>query len=215
MKPNVNELKKIRKLLKEHGFNICYSKWCNGIIKGIDEFCKDKHMCKACNVISNRESTQKNITAYKRIKFKMKLGKVCELCGCDDIDMLEFDHLEQEEKSFNIGRSQSSLIIEEIKKTRILCIWCHRLHSKKQVEENVFKSKEDYDYTEEENNEVLDIENSKTCNGEFCGGRLRDLKWFFVSKGNRKSICKKCFAYNLSLKRIENRDYVVGLLQRV
>jgi hypothetical protein len=204
-----NELKKIRIKLKKHGFNICYYKWCNGKIKGVGDFVKGKNICKECNVISNRESTERNITAYKRIKFKMKLGKKCELCDCDDINMLEFDHLEQEEKNFTISKKQSvNKIVSESKKTRLLCIWCHRLHSKTQTEENVFKNKEDYDYTEEENNEEIDLENSKTCNGEFCEGKLRNRKWFYVSKGKLKSLCKKCSLYYESLRRIKNREYI-------
>ena len=98
-----NEIKKMRVKLKEHGFNICYNKWCNGKIKGIEEFSKGRNGCKECKINHFQQSTERNMRSFVRTKFKLKIGQICELCGCDDIDMLEFDHLDQAGKNFNIS----------------------------------------------------------------------------------------------------------------
>ena len=217
-RPDVTILKILRQLLKEDGKNICYSEWCSGIIKGLEKFCKGTNVnrCLDCSVRYRKKSDTINIPAFRRIKFKLKLGKKCEICECDDIEMLDFDHIDQETKNFNLATKKSvANIIEESKKTRILCVWCHRLHSKKQTDENIIMKKEDYDYTQEENDEIIDSDNSKSCNGIFCNGRLRDIKYFYIIKNILKSLCIKCSGYNGLVKRLENREYVINIKLKI
>jgi len=65
---------------------------------------------------------------------KIKLHAGCFICGYREHAVaLEFDHLSREDKKFtvsarNITRSLSS-IFAEIRKCRVLCANCHRVHS--------------------------------------------------------------------------------------
>src|SRR5439155_7929541 len=43
-----------------------------------------------------------------------------------------FDHLDQNDKFDSISRLSTKKILEEIKKVRILCAFCHRIHSQTQ-----------------------------------------------------------------------------------
>lgn len=68
-------------------------------------------------------------------------GKACEDCGFSDIRALEFDHIDPEIKRFGIARAITDcykweLIIEEIKKCRILCSNCHRIRTARQFKWN-------------------------------------------------------------------------------
>lgn len=64
-------------------------------------------------------------------------GKSCERCGIDDMRVLDFDHIDSSTKKFSIARAVNDgyaweLIIEEIKKCRILCANCHRIRTAEQ-----------------------------------------------------------------------------------
>jgi hypothetical protein len=65
---------------------------------------------------------------------KIKLHRGCESCGYKDHEVaLEFDHLNRGDKKFtvsarNITRSLSS-IMSEVRKCRVLCANCHRVHT--------------------------------------------------------------------------------------
>jgi hypothetical protein len=54
----------------------------------------------------------------------------CMDCGEDDPVVLEFDHLDADAKSFNIGQALSyrrwQSILDEIKKCEVVCANCHR-----------------------------------------------------------------------------------------
>lgn len=63
--------------------------------------------------------------------------KKCEVCGIDDMRVLDFDHLDSGDKKFGIARAVNegyswNLIEEEIKKCRILCANCHRIRTAEQ-----------------------------------------------------------------------------------
>lgn len=62
------------------------------------------------------------------------LSHPCEICGETDIVVLEFDHLDPDIKSFDIGaRAARGLktVSEEISKCRVLCSNCHKRHTAK------------------------------------------------------------------------------------
>lgn len=76
-----------------------------------------------------RKETTKNIFEYLS-------DKSCEQCGINDPIVLEFDHLDQNTKSFNISDSRGRSwrrVLEEISKCRILCCNCHRKHTAEQL----------------------------------------------------------------------------------
>ena len=141
---NNTQKKELRKKLKLNGKNICFGPQCKGKIKQQEEFVKNINVCRECNRHNNNEYYKKNGNPCKRTKKILKNDQSCVNCGCDDPLLLQFDHLDQSTKKFNIGRASSSTkLINEAKKTQFLCIWCHRLKSKKQIEENCKKSKKD------------------------------------------------------------------------
>jgi hypothetical protein len=67
---------------------------------------------------------------------KIKIGKGCCECGYNEHPVaLEFDHLDREDKLFtisagNMTRSIPSLFAE-IRKCRVVCANCHRVHTYK------------------------------------------------------------------------------------
>lgn len=209
------QIREMKELLIKYGLCICFGKTCEGKIKCVSEFIKSMLYCKQCNRFNGNESKKKCGLASRRIRNSLKIDEKCETCGCDDPNLLEFDHLEN--KEFNISECTSvDKILEEAKKTRLLCIWCHRLHSKKQTEENTKMTKDDYKYSEEEENEVIDEENCKTCNGLMCNGKLRNSNKFYLSKNKLGSYCKKCLGYDsmirrrLSAMKIDNVKLEIG-----
>ena len=70
-------------------------------------------------------------------------NKVCAICGEDDIRTFEFDHVDPSKKSFSITRGLNhgpswEVVVDEIKKCRILCSNCHKKHTASQ--QNWYKS---------------------------------------------------------------------------
>ena len=63
------------------------------------------------------------------------LDKCCVDCDINDSRVLEFDHLPQYQKSFNISRALAGStrswksILEEINKCDIVCANCHRIRT--------------------------------------------------------------------------------------
>lgn len=73
---------------------------------------------------------QETISNYLKLK-------ECESCGIKDPRVLEFDHIDPEEKLFSISQGlrlgyKISDVLEELKKCRILCANCHRIRTAEQ-----------------------------------------------------------------------------------
>jgi len=215
MEKPFNEMTRIeksnyRKKLIENNKNYCIGPLCNGKVKPINEFHKNQYKyCKQCKSVNAKKSRDKVGRAFQREKFKLKLDKVCESCNCDDIELLEFDHKDMNDKSFTIAKSGSAeKIIKEAMKTRLLCVWCHRMRTQKDIEKNVKKSRKDYEYSAEEDTEKIDLFQSKKCSGEICNGKIRNYNKFYFSNNRYSIYCKKCVNYNGLLKRRDNADIV-------
>jgi len=199
-----------RKKLIENNESYCNGSYCNGKVKQLGEFPKNRyHECKECQNYRKKQLYKKNGTACWREKTRLKHDKSCEKCGCNDIELLEFDHNDPTEKSFTIARSSSAKkIIKEAEKTKFLCVWCHRLRTQKDINNNIKKPEEDYKYTEEEEAEEIDPIHSKTCTGTLCGGKKRNHKKFYKRKYGHCSRCIKCFNYNNMLIRRKNAKMI-------
>lgn len=71
-----------------------------------------------------------------KLEMKKQLGGICNHCGMNDLKLLQFDHLENHEKSFNISQSRNKKeITEEVKKCQLLCPNCHYIKSNIQANE--------------------------------------------------------------------------------
>lgn len=74
----------------------------------------------------------KNI--YRNNMLAYLSDKACVICGENDIRVLEFDHLDQNNKLFSISQAVKlgyswSDVLDEIAKCRILCANCHKKHT--------------------------------------------------------------------------------------
>ena len=84
--------------------------------------------------ISVKRSHKNTGRSYRREKNKLKINQICAHCGESDPELLEFDHIDQDDKSINISHCYSAKKIkEEMHKIQFLCIWCHRLKTKEQT----------------------------------------------------------------------------------
>ena len=114
--------RELRKSLKEKGQNICYGELCNGKVYELCEFIFIN--CKKCTRYKQNELYHENGPRHRRKIVEYKTGQNCLHCGETDIRLLELD---SSQKSFTIANSNSTpAIFEEIKKTQILCVECHR-----------------------------------------------------------------------------------------
>ena len=77
----------------------------------------------------------KNYRKKRKLECVIKLGNCCKVCGTKD--NLEFDHIDSNNKKFNISDFSKSKI--EIDKELIKCqILCHSCHVKKSIMEGSF-----------------------------------------------------------------------------
>lgn len=91
-------------------------------------------VCSPCYSRSKQPRKDKIRDWYWNFKKKFQ----CEQCGEDDFRVLDFDHKDRKEKSFNISESlrrgySVDRILAEAAKCRVLCCKCHRI---KTFEEN-------------------------------------------------------------------------------
>jgi hypothetical protein len=87
----------------------------------------------------NKEDLYKNQQKYRdRNHDKMweyLSNKKCVDCGTDDLRVLEFDHLPEHKKEFDIAKSISGStrswdkILNEIKKCDVVCSNCHKIRT--------------------------------------------------------------------------------------
>lgn len=183
---------------------ICKGPLCNGIEKPTTDFSPSMRMCKPCNNHSTKEYYKKNDRPYRKYKNELKANSKCAECGCNDIRVLDFDHLGT--KNVNICKSFSKQEIKnELQYTQVLCVWCHRLKTRKDLDIIVEKNKEQYVISDRPTSK----EEGKTCAGQLCKGQLQYLSNFPNSK--KKTYCKPCISYRARMKRKHNYEFVTNL----
>ena len=134
----------------------------------------------------------------RRIKNIIKCLSCCEMCGATDIRLMEFHHIY--EKNFQIADCGSVIkILEESRNTVMLCIWCHRIETKKQRELEAKHILEGY--------EELDPSKSKVCKGPICNGRERNSKYFQLT-----NICRTC-VYKINANFVMEEKVKIGKCQ--
>lgn len=171
-----------------------------GISKAMVEFSGKRNSCKSCVCRYVKSHYKKNGRSYQRAKSSLKNDSRCEVCGREDY--LEFDHLERKGKGVTIGRCQSTrMILEEAKKCRYLCMWCHRIethrYNKEVQREKLFDCLSQPD------------EDGLPCGGVLCNGETVTVSSFYKRKGGRShTTCIGCMYYSSYLKRTAVSDHV-------
>jgi hypothetical protein len=103
------------------------------------------NMCRPCRSAYHREHylankqryvdqarTRKQLLALERTTYLLEYfnSNPCVDCGEEDPVVLEFDHLDADAKSFDIGQAlpyrRWQTILEEIEKCEVVCANCHR-----------------------------------------------------------------------------------------
>lgn len=128
-------------------------------VKPLDAFnFRDKHRgkrhttCRDCQRIYKRNFYLRRLEDYKKNSAKQHIASVernrqlaheylstryCADCGTKDADVLEFDHIEQDNKDrtiaqlINDGLSWPNIMLE-IAKCEVRCANCHRIRTAKQ-----------------------------------------------------------------------------------
>jgi hypothetical protein len=121
-------------------------------VKPIDAFCwrrkvrgQRDNLCRPCRSDYHREhylaNKQRYVDQARARKQALRLERTaylldyfathpCADCSEGDPVVLEFDHLDAEDKSFNIGQALSyrrwQTILDEIEKCEVVCANCHR-----------------------------------------------------------------------------------------
>lgn len=75
---------------------------------------------------------------FRRNMLEYLKKQACTICGESDIRVLEFDHLNPSEKSFNVSQAvrlgiKWSEVLLELEKCRVLCANCHKRHTASQA----------------------------------------------------------------------------------
>jgi len=146
--------------------------------------------CKSCKSEYDRSHRQTHGSADKRIRDKLKSDKECENCGREDF--LEFDHIDPKNKTFTIASSTNSAdIVEESKKCRMLCIGCHRLHTKS-VRDSIYNDKlSDFKAFIKK---IRYRKNGRACMGPLCNGKILPSDMFLKKNKSGEPIgrCERC-----------------------
>lgn len=181
-------------------YKVCKGPLCNSTRVLVTNFSPKASICKQCTCHRTKEYYAKNDRPYRKYKNALKQGATCVTCGCADIRLLEFDHLG--DKTITISHSFSkSAIKKESASTQFLCVWCHRLKSRKQLD--LIKERTDLQYT------IVDRPpEGKSCKGTLCQGKLRNLSDFYSTK---HGVCKTCQSYGDRQQRDSNYTFLQNL----
>lgn len=96
-----------------------------GMIKKYTEFYSKRKICKDCTKQNEREK----YLYYRKQLNDYKQECACQKCGCNKFYMLDFHHVNPEEKEAKISdlsRVKIENITKELNKCIVLCANCHR-----------------------------------------------------------------------------------------
>lgn len=100
------------------------------IIKCVNNKCNNCYIqnsfnyCDPCRINNIKN---KNVIRNKIKELKIKLGGKCTDCGFDKLFFLEFDHINTENKTFQITRSAPKNWTTDLNNIQLLCGRCHRI----------------------------------------------------------------------------------------
>ena len=98
---------------------VCRGTKCNNI------FVKNDY--NFCNPCRDKNEKGKNLHRELLIETKKELGGKCVDCGISELCILDFDHIDPENKLEQVGRVGRARMKEEANKTVLRCRNCHRL----------------------------------------------------------------------------------------
>lgn len=186
---------------------LCYK--C-GKYKDDSDFAKNgeyyRHSCKSCESNKNLEKI------FKTIAYVQSLKICCSICGYNkDKSALEFHHLDENTKSFNIGnfaskriwsKNTKTLIDNEIKKCICVCANCHREIHSKQIPEDVIAS---IDFTfNNKTRQQLAMENKLKFNGKFNENDIITIRTKYNNGVSYKDLANFYGCHIKTIKRIVN-----------
>lgn len=155
----------------------------------LKEVSKCELVCAYCHNIRTNSRRNKNTKPTKtKIENKKLLDEIkksgCYICGYSIIENLEFDHIDRAKKTKNIcelAKGKTSLLKEELKNCRVICIVCHRTKSIYETDVLIEKKKKIIRDFEKRIRECIGCHEIK----EFCE---------FPKRGKIVyTRCKKCF----------------------
>lgn len=87
-----------------------------------------------------KSSDEKQVREYHRAYWRKRRQKIIDFLGgecveCGEADFLEFDHIDPNDKSFDIKANvtlSNSEVYEELKKCQLLCKTCHQQKTAKE-----------------------------------------------------------------------------------
>lgn len=98
---------------------------------------KLQSQCKSCANASGRVSLKKRSAEYRNKINEIKLQRGCMDCGYNEAsEALDFDHLR--DKSFGLSYGYNlnwNDVLIEMEKCEIVCANCHRIRTKKRINE--------------------------------------------------------------------------------
>ena len=128
------------------------------LTKHLDEYRKGRNSCKACEAATLKEWRSANkekmeasrkvwsyvnkdsVTDHVREKNRKRKrdlldGGICELCGLDNAELLEFAHRDRSTKKFNVSDrvgGEIASLRHEVSKCKVLCGNCHCIETHKE-----------------------------------------------------------------------------------
>lgn len=96
-----------------------------GQIKNIDDFYNTRQICKECTKENERIKYRKKTNELNEYKKTL----TCKKCGCNKFYLLDFHHINPQEKDYAISENPHAkfeTILKEINKCIPLCSNCHR-----------------------------------------------------------------------------------------
>ena len=96
-----------------------------------------KHINMAFSKNDYQRDYMKKRRLGRKLKFIQLLGGKCVRCGDTDPSKLEFDHIKQKTKSFDISNAKDAPekhVVRELKKCQLLCHDCHTKKTRENFE---------------------------------------------------------------------------------
>lgn len=178
--------------------------------KKLEDFAKNgkcrRYICKKCE--SNKILEKCHIT----IAYVQTLKKKCEICGYDrDKSALEFHHVDEKNKSFNISsfaakriwsKKTKELIDKEVKKCKCLCANCHReIHSNEISKEELAEI--DFSFKEKNRKKIAQDSYNKKAHRKFSKEEIKRIRELAKIKSHRQ-IAKEIGCHHRTIDNIIN-----------